>query len=103
MSQASAFVSPHGAGLSNILFTPSATPVLEIFGPHLSSEYWLLSQSCNLKYHILSGKDEKGLFPWQDGAFPYENFQQKNGYDFFVDTQQLENALATLENLIEDS
>jgi hypothetical protein len=98
--QASSFVSPHGAGLSNILFCRPLTPVLEIFGPHISSEYWLLSQSCNLKYHILAGQDQQGLFPWQEGAFPYENFQQKNGYDFFVEPQNLENALAAIENLI---
>jgi hypothetical protein len=100
MSQAAAVVSPHGAGLSNIVFTPPKTPILEIFGPHISAEYWLLSQSCELQYHILPGHDKQGLFPWQEGAFPHENHLQKNGYDFFVNSQQLESALAVLDNLI---
>jgi hypothetical protein len=57
-SQAEIVVAPHGAGLTNLLFAPEGTQVLEIFEPqHIPSVgFWSLSQSMGQDYHYLLGE-----------------------------------------------
>jgi len=43
-------VSPHGAGLTNILFASSKAIVIELFGAHYTTQYRLLSRSLGQRY-----------------------------------------------------
>ncbi len=57
MSEAAVVVSPHGAGLSNVVFSPAGTKVIEIFAPELvTGFYWKLSTECQLDYYYILGK-----------------------------------------------
>jgi hypothetical protein len=52
-SSAKMIVSPHGAGLTNILFCQPGTKILELFQLHEDDTYCYLSQVLMLDYHAL--------------------------------------------------
>ncbi|WP_121971336.1 glycosyltransferase family 61 protein [Leptolyngbya sp. BC1307] len=63
-SQAQAIISPHGAGLSNLVFCQTHTKVIEIFSPnYVNVCFWALSTQLKLEYYYLlgAGKQPKGL------------------------------------------
>jgi len=47
---AKAFLSPHGAGLANMLFMPAGGQVFELFSAHYTSQYRLQAWSCEMGY-----------------------------------------------------
>jgi hypothetical protein len=54
---AAAVVAPHGAGLSNLVFCPPETPVIELFSPHyLVPCYWNLASDNDLRYGFVLGE-----------------------------------------------
>ena len=58
LANAEAVISAHGANLTNIVFCNSGTKVIEIFSPmYGTSTYFTISNSCNLEYYNLIGKD----------------------------------------------
>jgi hypothetical protein len=57
LSQAEMVISPHGSGLSNLVFCQPKTKVIEIFAPnYVYPCYWLVSNLVNLNYHYLIGE-----------------------------------------------
>lgn len=55
-ASAQAVAGPHGAGLTNILFSPPGTRVLEIFPANkVKNTYFLLAKSLDQKYRALIG------------------------------------------------
>lgn len=55
-AEAEAIVSVHGAGLTNMLFAPAGTTILEMFEPEYTNHcYWNLSNSLGHKYWFLWG------------------------------------------------
>ncbi|NER38457.1 MAG: DUF563 domain-containing protein [Oscillatoria sp. SIO1A7] len=93
LAAAKVIVSPHGAGLTNLVFCNPGAKVIEIFARvAVSANYWLLSNMVELDYYYLLGE-------------PLENYyaatqKQRNTYshplyeDIFVSVDSL---LATLE------
>ena len=93
LAAAKVIVSPHGAGLTNLVFCNPGAKVIEIFARvAVSANYWLLSNMVELDYYYLLGE-------------PLENYytatqNQRNTYshplyeDIFVSIADL---LATLE------
>lgn len=66
LEQASVFasaeliISPHGAGLSNLLFANKGTKLIELFSPaYVHPIYWLLSNRLNVDYHYCLGEGER--------------------------------------------
>jgi capsular polysaccharide biosynthesis protein len=56
-AEAEAVVSAHGAGLTNMLFAPSGTTIVEMFEPEYTNHcYWNLSNSLGHKYWFLWGE-----------------------------------------------
>jgi capsular polysaccharide biosynthesis protein len=85
---ATVVVSPHGAGLSNLVFCAPETRVLEIFAPsYVNICYWDLSQKVRLRYSYLLGKGDQGT----SGVDP-----QGVRDDIEVDLDELERAIAAL-------
>lgn len=73
-SQAEVVIAPHGAGLSNLVFCPPSTKVLEIFSSaYIGLCYWYLSHSNKLDYYFLVDR---------------VNGNSKNINDYFVDGER---------------
>lgn len=57
LSTAEIIISPHGSGLSNLVFCQPNTKVIEIFAPnYVYPCYWLVSNLVNLNYYYLIGE-----------------------------------------------
>jgi glycosyl transferase family 61 len=59
-AEATAIVSLHGAGLANAVFARPGTRILEIFGAHLSAEYWRISSQRGFVYACWQARDSHG-------------------------------------------
>ncbi|NES67125.1 MAG: glycosyltransferase family 61 protein [Okeania sp. SIO2D1] len=76
-------VSPHGAGLTNIIFSQPGTKLIEIFSPHyINSVYWEISNQCKLDYYYLIGED-----------FDNKDDKHHGAKDIFVDIDSLHSLL----------
>lgn len=58
--RANIVVTPHGAGLTNIVFCRPGTTVVELFSSHWSDEFWKLAVSCGLHYIPIQVNLENG-------------------------------------------
>lgn len=59
LANAEVIISPHGAGLVNIVFCQPGTKILEIFSPiYVIRTYWVISNLCNLDYYYMIGEEQ---------------------------------------------
>ncbi len=57
LAQSEIVISPHGSGLSNLVFCQPETKIIEIFSPnYVYPCYWLVSNLVNLDYYYLVGE-----------------------------------------------
>ena len=57
MASASVVLAPHGAGLSNLVFSQPGTKVIELFAPtHIPPCYRVISNICELEHYYLIGE-----------------------------------------------
>lgn len=96
MNGARVIVGPHGAGFSNIAFCEPGTRVMELYGPHITVEFWGISNTLGFQHHLLAGYDEQHRYPWDDDAFPVASQQERNAAGFYVDPRELRRALAAV-------
>lgn len=58
MAAAKVIISPHGAGLTNLVFCSPGTKLIEIFSPkYVNCLYWQISNFCDLQYYYLIGEN----------------------------------------------
>ncbi|MBR8827299.1 MAG: DUF563 domain-containing protein [Gomphosphaeria aponina SAG 52.96 = DSM 107014] len=51
-------VTPHGAGMTNLVFCSQGTQVVEFFSPrYLRTDYWIITQQLGLKHYYLIGEN----------------------------------------------
>lgn len=63
MANAKVIISPHGGGLSNLVFCSPGTKVIEIFSPkYVYPCYWLVSNLVELEYYYLIGEIPEGFY-----------------------------------------
>jgi capsular polysaccharide biosynthesis protein len=84
-ANAEAVVAPHGAGLSNLVFSRPGTRVVELFSPaYVNVCYWALGEQVGAEYRYLLG----------EGAAPPEFVDPHHAHaDLVVDPKRLERAL----------
>ncbi len=58
LSAAEIVVSPHGGGLTNLVFCNPGTKVIELFGEHIFPYYYGLSNVCDLDYYAYVQNEE---------------------------------------------
>jgi hypothetical protein len=59
-ASAKCIISPHGAGLTNLVFCPEGTKILEIYSPnYVSVSYWNISSQIGLDYYYLFGTGKR--------------------------------------------
>jgi hypothetical protein len=90
-------LAPHGAGVTNVVFARPGVRVLELFGAHIASEGWLMTNAVNGQHFLLAGKDNAGRYPWEPGAYHELSLAERNAADYFIDTDQLSRALDRME------
>ncbi|MDJ0518128.1 MAG: tetratricopeptide repeat protein [Trichodesmium sp. MO_231.B1] len=69
-ANAKVIVSPHGSGLTNIIFCSPGTTVIELVSPnYIRHYYWVISQQLGLKYYYLIG-EEYSYYPIRQIMYP---------------------------------
>jgi len=64
-AQAACVIGPHGAGLTNLLFSPPHTRVIEFFAvDYYSSVFWWISTILDQKYAYLASEPDPSGKPW---------------------------------------
>jgi hypothetical protein len=53
MAGAGCVVGAHGAGMVNVVFAPPPASVVELYGWHITAEYWLLCEQLGHRHHCL--------------------------------------------------
>ena len=88
-ASAEAIISPHGGGLTNLVFCRPGTKVLEFFSPnYVNVLYWVLSNHVELDYYYLIG----------EGKRPAEHVDPHIvGDDIMVNLNQLNEILTMME------
>ncbi|MGB3511466.1 MAG: tetratricopeptide repeat protein, partial [Microcoleaceae cyanobacterium] len=70
MVAAKVIISPHGAGLTNLVFCSQGTKVIEFFSPkYVKHTYWEISGFCGLEYYYFIGEkiesNNSEELPWE--------------------------------------
>ncbi len=69
-ANAKVIVSPHGSGMTNIMFCHPGTTVIELVSPnYIRHYYWVISQQLGLKYYYLMG-EEYSYYPIRQIMYP---------------------------------
>lgn len=93
LSQAKIVISPHGSGLSNLVFCQPKTKVIEIFAPnYVYPCYWLVSNLVDLDYYYLTG-EIIGSKHFHQLLYSDSRFE-----DIYLNCQNLQQLLRTIEN-----
>ena len=102
-SRAKVVIAPHGAGLTNIVFAPPNTTIIEMFPEtknQVDGSYWILADTCGHNYAFLTGSvaalDTKGTQDTQKIiATGWSNREDRNR-DFYVSLDKLKGLLDML-------
>jgi hypothetical protein len=88
LAQAEIVISPHGSGLTNLVFCSPGTKVIELFSPHYVYPcYWLISCLMELEYYYLVGTTPIGFY-LQQLLYPNPRLE-----DIWIDLEQLQAVL----------
>lgn len=94
-AEAEVIAGPHGAGLANVAFMPPGGQVLEIYGAHLSTEYWRICADRGIGYTCLQGTDADGR-PLDRETVERMSYFDRNHADVHVTPERLRAALTEL-------
>ncbi|WP_353932382.1 tetratricopeptide repeat protein [Okeanomitos corallinicola TIOX110] len=87
-SQAEIIISPHGSGLTNLVFCQPGTKVIELFSPNYVYHcYWWISNLVSLDYYYLIGESLPG---WYLHHFIYP---QEFAEDIFIKIEDIDKIL----------
>jgi hypothetical protein len=89
MAQTRFLVAPHGGGVANIVFCPPRAHVLELFSWHISPEYWMLSNACQLHHHVMECRGPGGRIYTEMTDEEKSYFVCTNSADIEVDVAEL--------------
>ena len=91
LSEAAIAISPHGSGLTNVLFCQPGATVIELFSPsYVYPCYWYLADLLNLNYYYLLGS------PLGSSHFHRLLYPNPRTEDIYLEIQQLETLLRML-------
>ncbi|MGB3514761.1 MAG: tetratricopeptide repeat protein [Microcoleaceae cyanobacterium] len=88
-ANAKLIVSPHGSGLTNIIFCTPGSTVIELVSPnYIRHYYWVISQQLGLKHYYLTG-EEFSYYPIRQLMYPNPLTE-----DILINLNSLEKILA---------
>ncbi len=88
-------VGAHGAGLSNLVFLPPGGKVLELYGAHISHEYWLICNQRGHRYLCMQGQDAQRQDFVQAETLQM-GFFERNALGYTIDPTRFRQALVEL-------
>lgn len=97
MACAEYVISPHGAGLTNILFASDRACVIELFGAHYTTQYRLLAHSLEHQYYTFDCiVPEYGKYfdEFDNGDF---SIQELNKMDMYVDMDRFSKFIESID------
>jgi capsular polysaccharide biosynthesis protein len=92
--EASHIVAPHGAGLANVAFANDKAKVLEIYGAHISTEFWKICATRGLGYYCLQANDVQGK-PFAEDLLNKMGFFDRNATDMHLAVSEFDAAMAS--------
>ncbi|MEO0752162.1 MAG: glycosyltransferase 61 family protein [Pseudomonadota bacterium] len=96
LAQAEILLSPHGAGLANLVFCPATARVIELFSSHFTSQYITLARDRGQPYEPFLCPDEEGLTVFDRYTDAPGSRAVYNRCDIVVPIDALEARLAAL-------
>ncbi|NER04122.1 MAG: tetratricopeptide repeat protein, partial [Okeania sp. SIO3C4] len=97
-ANAKVIVSPHGSGLTNIMFCTPETTVIELVSPnYIKHYYWAIAQQLGLKYYYLVG-EEFSYYPIRQIMYPNSLTE-----DIIINLDKLEKMLSQVSIKKENS
>lgn len=96
LAEAKIVISPHGAGLANIVFCPRETKVIELFSSHFTDQYFGFANDRGQDYVAFPCVDEAGLNVFDRIEQSTKNKAEFNRNDMVV-------PIAALESLLKSS
>lgn len=87
-SQATHIVGPHGAGMTNILFSQQGAHVYEFYGDHFAPCYWAISELSGLEYNNLDcTESELGS---KSELWKAKSIDDRRSSSFFIDLNKID-------------
>lgn len=96
LRDAKVIVSPHGAGLANIIFAPPAATVIELFSSHFTPQYFHLARDRDQDYRAFACVDAEGKNVFDRYTAESKNRAEFNRSDMIVPIRELKAMLAPL-------
>ena len=90
-------ISPHGAGLANIVASDKLKSVGELHGAHCSVEFWFTGSAAGAKHFTLGGAS-LNMNTKNREIGPHKEFVAKNGADFTLEPLDLANFVDQILN-----
>lgn len=96
LRDAKVLISPHGAGLANIMLAPADATVIELFSSHYTPQYFHLARDRGQSYRAVAGVDGEGRNVFDRYTAESRNRAEFNREDIVVPIAELEAVLAPL-------
>ena len=96
MAETRFVISPHGAGLANMLFCKPDTTIIELFSSHFTPQYLYLARDRGQTYVPVACKDDEGLNVFDRYTTDTPDKAAFNRKDIVVDLDALDGVLRTL-------
>jgi hypothetical protein len=94
---ASIIISPHGAGLANIIFASKGSNIIELFGAHYTDQYQLLALELGQKYIKIACISEDGLYR-NEYSRSSHSIADLNRKSFSVDVNEIAKIVETIDS-----
>ena len=89
-------ISPHGAGLANIVFASKGSSVIELFGAHYTNQYQLLANEFGQKYIKIACVSEDGMY-FHEYKRNSHTIADLNRKSFSVDINEIATVVESIE------
>ena len=95
-NEASVILSPHGAGLSNIVFCEPSTTIIELYNSHIAPCFWITSEMTSLRHAVYNcGCAQQPADQQQDERY-HDSADERRLADFEVDVNGVVQLLSVL-------
>ena len=96
LENAQVVISPHGAGLANIIFCPKSAKIIELFSSHFTPQYFHLARDMGQDYFAFACVDAHGQNVFDRYDAETADKAEFNREDIVVPIEKLKQMLTSL-------